>query len=301
MSSAIRSRYRGRFAPSPTGALHFGSLVAAVGSFLDARARGGEWLVRIEDIDPPREVAGAADDILRALDRFALYPDGETIYQSRRTALYEQALEQLDTAGHLYPCACSRRDIRQLSPDGDPRVYPGTCCNGVPPGRTPRSLRLRVPALSIGFRDRLQGDICEWLPASCGDFVLKRADGLFAYQLAVVVDDAQQDITDVVRGADLLDSTPRQILLQQLLGVPTPRYLHLPVAVNRAGEKLSKQTGAPAVDTDHPAPTLCAVLEFLGLQPPTALAKADPETVWQWAIPNWNARRLPATKFIKHD
>jgi glutamyl-Q tRNA(Asp) synthetase len=301
MSCETTSGYRGRFAPSPTGPLHFGSLVAAAGSFLDARSRGGEWLVRIEDIDPPREVAGASDDILRALDRYALHRDGETVYQSRRNELYEQALAQLDAAGHLYPCACSRRDIRRLTGDGDARIYPGTCRNGVPPGRTPRSLRLRVPEISVGFRDRLQGDIREWLPGSCGDFVLKRADGLFAYQLAVVVDDAQQGITDVVRGADLLDSTPRQILLQQLLGVPTPRYLHLPVAVNRAGEKLSKQTGAPAVATDRPAPTLCAVLEFLGMSPPAELAKADPDTLWQWAIPSWNVRRLPATKFIKHD
>ncbi|MGW8309579.1 MAG: tRNA glutamyl-Q(34) synthetase GluQRS [Thiogranum sp.] len=300
MTSETTVRYRGRFAPSPTGPLHFGSLVAAVGSFLDARAHGGEWLVRIEDIDPPREVAGATDDILRTLDSFALFSDGETLYQSRRTAHYEHALEQLTAAGSVFPCACSRRDIRESS-NSNPHIYPGTCRNGVPPGRTARSLRLRVPDTSIGFLDRLQGNIHEWLPGCCGDFVLKRADGWFAYQLAVVTDDAAQGITHVVRGADLLDSTPRQILLQRLLGVPTPRYLHLPVAVNRAGEKLSKQTGAPAVDTARPVRTLCAVLDFLGLQTPRALEQEDLDAFWQWAITNWDARRLRTTKFIKHD
>jgi glutamyl-Q tRNA(Asp) synthetase len=280
--------------------LHFGSLVAAVGSFLDARASGGEWLVRIEDIDPPREVAGATDEILRALESFALHSDGEILYQSRRGEHYERALEQLNAAGCLFPCACSRRDIR-VATEGNPYLYPGTCRNGVPPGRTARSLRLRVPDASIDFRDRLQGNIREWLPGTCGDFVLKRTDGLFAYQLAVVVDDAAQGITDVVRGADLLDSTPRQILLQRLLGLPTPRYLHLPVAVNRAGEKLSKQTGAAAVATARPVRTLCSVLDFLGLHTPAELADADLDAFWRWAISNWDVRRLRRVKLIKHD
>jgi len=293
-------RYRGRFAPSPTGPLHFGSLVAAVGSFLDARAHGGEWLIRMEDLDRPREVVGAAQDILRTLDVFGLHPDSETVYQNRRGDLYQQALEQLEAIGHVYPCACSRRDIQRLADAGyTPGIYPGTCRNGLPPGRPARSMRLRVPELAIRFHDRLQGGFDEWLPQSCGDFVLKRADGFFAYQLAVVVDDAAQGITDVVRGADLLDSTARQILLHQLLGRPVPRYLHLPVAANPQGEKLSKQTGAAPVDAARPVETLWTVLGFLGQNPPQGLRSAGLAEFWRWAIANWDTRHLPPRRLIK--
>jgi len=292
--------YRGRFAPSPTGPLHFGSLVAAVGSFLDARAHHGEWLVRIEDLDPPREAPGATRAILDTLEAFGMHPDGEILYQRQRSAHYQLALQQLESQAHCYPCACSRSDILQLTATSDrPGIYPGTCRNGLPPGRKPRATRLRVPNLEICFHDRLQGDIRAWLPSSCGDFVLKRADGLFAYQLAVAVDDALQGITHVVRGADLLDSTARQILLQQLLGYPTPHYLHLPVAANRMGEKLSKQTGAAAVDSGQTVITLCKAAEFLGQTPPRALHNATIDEFWCWAIANWEVSRLPQRQVIK--
>ena len=239
--------YAGRFAPSPSGPLHFGSLVAALASWLDARAARGRWLVRIEDLDAPRTQPGAADEILRTLDRLGLHWDGEVLYQSRRTDLYRDALERL--RHQTYWCSCSRREIADsslgLAADGA-QIYPGTCRGGAAPGKKPRALRVRA-AGALEFVDRVQGRQAQILERDVGDFVLARADGQFAYQLAVVVDDAAQGITDVVRGADLLDSTPRQIYLQQLLGYPTPRYLHVPAAVNAAGEKLSKQTGASPV------------------------------------------------------
>jgi len=300
MSDDIGQPYRGRFAPSPTGPLHFGSLVAAVGSFLDARAHRGEWLVRMEDLDPPREVDGAAQDILRTLGAFGLQPDRAPLYQSQRGELYQEALKQLESTGNTYPCACSRRDIEQLPGNRNGRVYPGTCRNGLPPGRKARSIRLRVPEASIRFQDRLQGEIEQYLPEACGDFVLRRADGLFAYQLAVVVDDAEQGITDVVRGADLLECTARQLLLYRMLGYTSPRHLHLPVAANGKGEKLSKQTGAPAIDTRQPVATLCRVLEFLDQRPPPGLREASLDEFWDWAIANWDVGRLPSRRLITH-
>ena len=257
--------YAGRFAPSPSGPLHFGSLVAALASWLDARAARGRWLVRIEDLDAPRTQPGAADEILRTLERLGLHWDGEVLYQSRRTGLYRDALERL--RDRTYWCSCSRREIADsslgMAADGA-QIYPGTCRGGVAPGKTPRALRLKA-AGAVEFIDRVQGRQTQILERDVGDFVLERADGQFAYQLAVVVDDAAQGITDVVRGADLLDSTPRQIYLQQVLGYPTPRYLHVPAAVNAAGEKLSKQTGASPVGS---APDLRRALAFLN-QPET--------------------------------
>jgi glutamyl-Q tRNA(Asp) synthetase len=300
MNTADSRGYRGRFAPSPTGPLHFGSLVAAMGSFLDARTHQGQWLVRIEDLDPPREVPGATQSILDTLDAFGLHADDDILYQSQRGAHYQRALDQLEAHGHCYPCACSRRDIQQIAGNtAAAGIYPGTCRNGLPPGRKARATRLRVPDREIDFRDRLQGDIRAWLPKDCGDFILKRADGLFAYQLAVVVDDALQGITHVVRGADLLDSTPRQILLQQLLGYPVPQYLHLPVAANRLGEKLSKQTRAAPVDIACALPTLLEAARFLGLTPPPTLRNAAIVTFWAWAIDNWETSRLPVRRLIK--
>jgi len=294
------SAYRGRFAPSPSGALHIGSLLTAVASFLDARSRGGEWLLRMEDLDPPREVAGAADGILRTLERFGLYWDGEVLYQSRRGEAYRHTLEELRKAGLVYPCACTRREIRAGATDGDAEpVYPGTCRSGLPPGRKARALRLRVEDISIGFSDRLQGRIDERLATQVGDFILRRADGLFAYQLAVVVDDAMQGVSDIVRGADLLDSTARQIFLQRALGLHTPRYLHLPVVVNGRGEKLSKQTGARAVDPEPPRPLLNGVLELLGQDVPAELADASLEEFWRWAADNWKPERIPASRSIR--
>jgi glutamyl-Q tRNA(Asp) synthetase len=293
--------YRGRFAPSPTGPLHFGSLVAAVGSFLDARSRDGEWLLRMEDLDPPREMPGATDAILQTLDDYGLHWDGPVIYQSSRDSLYDTALARLDDAGQLYPCGCTRSDIaRALPPDKPAGYYAGLCRDGLPAGREPRSIRVRVADIGIRFMDRLQGEQQEWLPNTSGDFVLRRADGLFAYQLAVVVDDAEQGITDIVRGADLLDSTGKQIYLQQLLGLPTPAYLHLPVAVNAQGEKLSKQTRALPVSSKHCSETLCAVLKFLGQSLEPGLESAALSDIWQWAREHWDTGALPGQRNIEH-
>jgi glutamyl-Q tRNA(Asp) synthetase len=252
--------YTGRFAPSPTGPLHLGSLIAAAASWLDARAAGGRWRLRVEDLDRPRCLPGAADAILRALDRLGLHWDGEVLYQSRRLEHYRAALDQL--APRTYWCGCTRREIADsslgLASDGA-HIYPGTCRGGT---ARKRALRVRTTMEPIAFADRVQGRCEQVLERDIGDFVLYRADGLFAYQLAVVVDDAAQDVTDVVRGADLLDSTPRQIYLQRLLALPTPRYMHVPVALDAAGEKLSKQTAAAPIEADPRA--LRRALAFLG-------------------------------------
>lgn len=286
--------YRGRFAPSPTGPLHFGSMVAAVGSFLQAKSRGGEWLVRMEDLDPPREVPGAADEILRTLEAFGLHWDGAVMYQSRRRAAYETALEKLMAHAALYPCACSRREIADSSVSGvDGPVYPGTCRGGIALGRAPRAWRVTVDGRAVEFVDVLQGRWYRNLATDFGDFIVQRADGFFAYQLAVVVDDAAQGITEVVRGADLIESTPRQIHLQDLLGLPTPDYVHLPVALNARGEKLSKQTLAMPVDATRPQQLLLRVLQFLGQEPPAESAEASLDDFWRWAVVNWRVERIP--------
>lgn len=290
--------YRGRFAPSPTGPLHFGSLAAALGSCLDARAAGGEWLLRMEDVDEPRTVKGAADAILRTLEWLGFAWDGEVEYQSRRTAHYRAAFERLRLDGDVFACACSRREIADssLAPDAAPR-YPGTCRDGLPPGRQARAWRFRVEPGTVCFEDFLQGRICQEVAAEVGDFVVLRADGCFAYQLAAVVDDAAQGITHVVRGADLIDSTPRQVCLQRRLGLAQPAYLHLPAAVNAAGEKLSKQTRARPVDELRPQVALVSALAFLGQQPPAGLAEAGLDELWRWAMANWDRARLPRCRF----
>lgn len=297
------SPYRGRFAPSPTGPLHFGSLVAAVGSHADARASRGEWLVRMEDLDPPREVPGAADAILRAIEAFGMEWDGTVLYQSTRIEAYREALDRLAAAKLTYPCGCTRREIadsalRFGAQSPGEVVYPGTCRNGLPPGRAPRSVRLRVDETMIEFDDAIQGRNQQHLGREVGDFVLRRADGHFAYQLAVVVDDADQGITDVVRGADLLDSTARQIFLQRCLGAPTIRYCHLPVATDTTGEKLSKQTLAAPVDPTHPAETLTQALAFLGHTPPAGSSRAGTSALWDWAIAHWDRTRIPRARAI---
>jgi glutamyl-Q tRNA(Asp) synthetase len=266
--------YRGRFAPSPTGPLHFGSLVAALASWLDARAHGGAWLVRIEDIDGPRTVPGAAEDILHTLDRFGFRADETPVWQSARIDRYRAALDQLLAAGHVYPCGCTRKEIADSQLHAHQRnttlIYPGTCRSGLH-GKRARAWRLRVPDdvppgnAVIRFDDRWQGPQSQNLATEVGDFVLLRADGQWAYQLAVVVDDAAQGITHVVRGADLLDSTARQIWLQRCLGVPTPAWLHVPVVTNEEGDKLSKQTGAQALDPARPLDALVAAARHLGL------------------------------------
>ncbi len=273
--------------------MHFGSLVAAVGSYLDAKHHGGTWLVRMEDLDIPRCVFGAADGILRTLEAFSLHSDEPVIYQSQRTSAYQAALQHLKDVGAAYPCCCTRKEITDSAVHGiEGPVYPGTCRNGIPSDREGRAWRVRTDNEPVGFDDALQGHITQHLESEIGDFVAKRADGLFAYQLAVVVDDAFQNITHVVRGADLLASTPRQIHLQRLLGMPTPCYMHLPVAVNEVGEKLSKQTLAAPVAASCPAATLVSVLNFLRQRPPADLAAGTARTVLDWAIENWDATRL---------
>lgn len=289
--------YRGRFAPSPTGPLHFGSLVAALGSYLDARAHGGEWLLRIEDVDRQRTQPGAADQILRTLEAFAFEWDGEVLVQSQRQDVYHAALQRLQAGGDVYPCACSRREIRACTArravDGG-LLYPGTCRTGLPAGRAARAWRMRVPAAEVCFADRIQGMIGQNLAEAVGDFVLLRADGEFAYQLAVVVDDAAQGISTVVRGVDLLDSTPRQIWLARRLGVSIPDYGHLPVVTNAQGEKLSKQTGAEPVHPGANSRLLATALEFLGHAVPAEMRVAPVAEFWRWAISVWSIERVPA-------
>jgi len=293
-TNAREGKYRGRFAPSPTGPLHFGSLVAAVGSFLEARTRGGDWLVRMDDLDPPRVAPGAADDILRTLEACGMGWDGRVVYQSARSGAYHSALHRLRERGLVYPCACSRREIADSALAGvEGPVYPGTCRGGLPPGKRARALRVDTRGAAIAFDDALQGRVAHELEKAFGDFVLLRADDVYAYQLAVVVDDAEQGITDIVRGADLLGSTPRQVYLQQLLGLPQPRYAHLPVAVNAAGEKLSKQTHAAPIDPGNPLPALLATLSFLGQQPPRELSRSTAGEFWAWAMGNWRLDRVP--------
>ena len=283
--------YRGRFAPSPTGPLHFGSLVAAVASWLDARAAGGEWLVRIEDVDTTRTVPGAADEILRTLQAFGLQWDGEVAWQSRRTDRYEAALSRLRAAGAVYRCKCSRREISDSGLAGaEGPIYPGTCRALQVPASVVAAERMLAVEAPIAFDDRVQGPIAQDIARDIGDFVLKRRDGLHAYQLAVVVDDAEQGITDVVRGADLLWSTPRQIALQRALGYPTPRYLHVPVATNDRGEKLSKQTLARAVGPERAPQTLRRALDFLGQPVPGGDSVAQ---VLAAATAAWDIRRIP--------
>jgi glutamyl-Q tRNA(Asp) synthetase len=295
----------GRFAPSPTGPLHFGSLVTAVGSWLFARRAGGRWLIRIEDLDEARLVAGSDRQILDALNRFGLEQDGEPVYQSHRRELYCEALESLRSRNLVFDCGCSRADLVRTGSapaEGDERdaaVYPGTCRHGLPAGKTPRSIRFRAPDVPIGFNDLIRGRHEESLATTTGDFVLRRADGVFAYQLAVVVDDAAQGVTDVVRGGDLLSSTARQIALQRALGYPTPRYAHLPLVTRADGSKLGKRDGAvPLPDLAGPAAleVLRTALTILGVREATgasasamlagALGRFDPAAIpWERACP----------------
>jgi len=292
--------YRGRFAPSPSGPLHFGSIVAAVGSFLEARTRGGQWLVRIEDLDPPRVRPGAADGILRCLERLQLHWDGAVLRQSERTGAYLDAQQRLQAADLLLPCRCSRARLESLAenrgrPAGDELFHPTNCAVATASGGAP-AWRFRAPDRDVAFLDRVQGAHVENVARSCGAFVVRRRDGLFAYQLAVVVDDAAQGITDVVRGVDLLGSTARQILLQEALGLPRPTYMHLPLAVDASGVKLSKSDDATAATHSDPASLIVATLEFLRQSPPGDLARAGLEAVWTWALAHWQPRRFEALK-----
>jgi len=284
--------HRGRFAPSPTGPLHFGSLVAAVASFAEARAAGGSWLVRMEDLDRPRAVPGAARQILETLTAFALEWDGEVLYQSTRTDAYEEALSRLAELDLTYPCACSRSQVAafgRLGAEGP--IYPGTCRSGLHPGQRARALRLRTEGPQIRFRDRIQGPQTQVVAESVGDFVVRRADGIHAYHLAVVLDDAWQGINQVVRGADLLASTPRQILLQRALRLPTPDYAHVPLTLGPDGRKLSKSLASAPVDPADPLPALHRAWAFLG-QTPLESARS-PRHFWSQAIPRWRIDRVP--------
>ena len=301
MSGSVARQYTGRFAPSPTGPLHFGSLIAAVASYADAKSNQGQWLLRIEDLDPPREHPGAADSFPRLLEHYGFAWNGPILRQSTRGEAYRAALDALREARKAFPCACTRAELER-APAGaaaGERVYPGTCRNGISPGRSARSWRLSVGAEPITFMDRVQGRQSQNLARDVGDFVISRADGLWAYQLAVVVDDRDQGITDVVRGADLLTSTPRQIWLQLQLNAPVPRYAHIPVAVNAAGEKLSKQSRAPPLTLERPQSALCAAWRFLNQEVPD-VDLANVAEFWQWAIPRWDAGRMRPGPMMRH-
>lgn len=288
--------YIGRFAPTPSGHLHFGSLVAALASYLDARHQNGTWLIRIEDLDQPRVVPGATEHILRTLEHYGLEWDEEILYQSQRVELYQSILASWVADGNAYYCDCSRQ---QISAYGG--VYPGTCVNrGLAPADD-RAVRVKVPREPVDFIDRLQGRLCQNLQKEVGDIVVRRRDGVIAYQLAVVADDIAQGVTDVVRGADLLDSTPRQIWLYQLLGETPPKYLHVPLIMRPDGEKLSKRLGSAPLEPQRVAATLWRALVALRQAPPRHLQRAGIKELLSWAVTHWCVARIPATMHILED
>ncbi|GIZ12248.1 tRNA glutamyl-Q(34) synthetase GluQRS [Pseudomonas sp. NCCP-436] len=284
--------YIGRFAPTPSGYLHFGSLVAALASYLDARAAGGRWLLRMEDLDPPREMPGAQDAILRTLEAYGFEWDGEIVRQSERIADYVAVLTRLYDQGLAYACTCSRRQL-----EGYAGIYPGFCRNACHPQQD-AAIRLRVPNLQYQFTDRVQGEFRQHLSHEVGDFVIRRRDGLFAYQLAVILDDAWQGVTDVVRGADLLDSTPRQLYLQELLGLPQPRYLHVPLLIQPDGHKLGKSYRSPPLSADQAGPLLQRALRALGQQPPPELQGCPPGQLLAWGVSHWDVTRIPRQRTL---
>lgn len=290
----------GRYAPSPTGALHFGSLTAAVASYLQARSRGAAWYMRMEDIDPRREVPGAADDILRTLEAFGLTWDGPVLYQSTRTAAYADAVAWLRGRDLAFDCGCSRREARTGPQGPEGPIYPGTCRHGLPPGRRARSVRLRAAPEEVVFTDGVMGTMRQRLDRDVGDFVIRRADGCFAYQLAATLDDAHQGVGEVVRGADLLSSTPRQIFLLRRLGLPVPDYAHVPLLLDRSGGKLSKSEGAAAIDRRRPVPALVAALRVLGQRPPLDLVDSDVPSVLEWGRRHWRLDRIPAVERLPY-
>ena len=281
------SPYIGRFAPTPSGYLHFGSLVAALASYLDARHVGGHWLLRMEDLDPPREVAGAQDAILSTLESYGFEWDGELVRQSERHDAYASVLQRLFDQGLAYACTCSRKQLEDYA-----GIYPGLCRNA---GHAAEgaAIRLRVPELEYRFNDRVQGEYRQHLGREAGDFVIRRRDGFYAYQLAVVLDDAWQGITDVVRGADLLDSTPRQLYMQELLGLRQPRYLHVPLIIQPDGHKLGKSYRSPPLSTDQAPALLLRALRALGQQPPADLHGASVQELLAWGIAHWDATLIP--------
>lgn len=292
--------YRGRFAPSPTGPLHKGSLLAALASFLQAKKNRGQWLVRMEDVDELRNVRGAADDILRSLEAFGFEWDENILYQTDRKEAYAEALASLQDQQLVYPCTCSRKSLRAQAESGLINtgklgyIYPGNCINNQFALRNPAdySIRIKTPDSDFSFNDELLGDYSQNLKKDLGDFIIRRRDGLFAYQLAVVVDDASQNITHVVRGSDLLDSTPRQIYLQQCLNYPSLQYTHLPLILCDRGDKLSKQTGAQSIGSVANVPLLVECMEFLGQDPPDELERDSLAGFWDWAFENWDISQV---------
>lgn len=287
-----RPSYTGRFAPTPSGYLHFGSLVAALASYLDARAAGGRWLLRMEDLDPPREMPGAQKAILQALEAYGFEWDGEMVRQSERLDVYNEVIARLWQDGHAYACICSRKQLQPFA-----GLYPGFCREA---GRATddAAIRLRVPEREIAFNDRVQGEFRQNLSREVGDFVIRRRDGLIAYQLAVVLDDAWQGVTDIVRGADLLDSTPRQLYLQTLLGLPQPRYLHVPLIIQPDGHKLGKSYRSPPLQPDEATPMLLRALRALGQPTASELGDARPEEILTWATARWDAARIPRSRTL---
>lgn len=282
------TNYRGRFAPSPTGPVHIGTLIAAVGSYLQAKKNSGKWLIRIEDVDTTRTVDGSDKEILDTLEAFGFEWDEDIIYQSQQSEHYQQALGQLIAQSLVFPCTCSRKQLAESSSD----IYPGTCRTKTLPEPNEHALRLLTNDITIEFNDIVMGKQSQNIKHKCGDFVINRRDNLFAYQLAVVVDDARQNITEIVRGSDLLDSTPRQIYLQQLLGYTTPGYCHLPLAVDNNGNKISKSEGGANVEIKHKEKLLCKALTFLGQNPPADLSDSGINDIWRWSIENWDINQV---------
>ena len=295
-SSNLTAEYVGRFAPSPTGPLHFGSLIAAVASYVDAKANRGLWLLRMEDLDPPREPPGAAEKILLQLQQLQLEWDGEVLYQSQRLSAYEEVLESLSSRQLCFPCSCTRQQIKALG-----SIYDGRCRKRNKPPQEAFAIRLKTDPVETEFDDLVQGLFQQNIGRDVGDFVVRRKDNFFAYQLAVAVDDAFQGINTIIRGFDLLDSTSRQIYLQSILGYPTPRYGHVPIIVNEQGEKLSKQRFAPPVDTKNASQLIHLALQFLGQSPPDGLRKACAAEQLQWAIEHWRIQAVPKLANIPQD
>jgi len=282
----------GRFAPSPTGSLHFGSVVAAVASYMQAKSQRGKWLVRIDDIDPPREQYGASTSILKTLGCLGLHWDGKVLFQRHRHDAYQEALKLLSEQKLIYRCTCSRKQLQG-------NTYSGTCRHKGHSPNQQHALRILTKQVHINFNDGIQGHIQQNLEVDVGDFIVRRADKLIAYHIAVVVDDAWQGITEIVRGADLLDVTPRQIYLQRILNYPAPAYAHIPTAVDAHGNKLSKQHHAYPVDDTRPESTLFSALEFLGQQPDNALLQGDVEEIIQWGVKNWSMEKIPEKATIE--
>lgn len=300
VESPFHTHYRGRFAPSPTGPLHLGSLYTALASFLQARSQQGQWLIRIDDLDTPRNVAGAAADILNTLETFGLTWDEEVFYQSQHLQTYQAFIEQLIQQKQIYPCTCSRKDLAAFHTEHG-FIYPGFCRDKTVVPNEPYALRLKTEPVEIGFEDFLQGYVAHNIAKQHGDFVIKRKDEIIAYQFAVVIDDCLQGITEIVRGFDLLDSTPQQIYLHQLLGLHPPAYMHVPILTDAHGQKLSKQSYAQAVDKNNPGATLFYLLTLLKQQPPIELQDAAVEELLSWGIANWRIEALKNTCFYTLD